>query len=301
MTNEKDNKNKELIVSLIRGIRSMINARDYAIETERNEDIALSVVLETSEDENCYVKITNAWPESITLNARMFSEKAFDSAICAQVLKGAVKLGKILIYSSPTFHSASEIKNKNNFCSKLCIKYENVGEYVCNQNKSNFSGETFDDYEIKFLDKNIIFEKDFSYLLSSFSEQLAEKAKVGSEKTKQAYRMYPYGGFFKQGAHPEEIEECFFQIVLENSKPTIRILRAKKVFANMPKNIDADFLEAEVETQKFSLYDDFLNGKCKISLINKSSEESGFYKSDSVQHISDSDLIKIHFTKEKER
>ena len=58
-------------MSLIRGIRSMVReySREDKDQTEPNENIVSSIVLETSDDDDFYVKIANAWPESIILSA----------------------------------------------------------------------------------------------------------------------------------------------------------------------------------------------------------------------------------------
>lgn len=284
-------------MSLIRGIRSMVReySRDERGRTEQNENVVSSVVLETSDDEDFYVKIANAWPESIILSGRIIAEKIFDSALFAEISNGMASLGKNYVYSAPLFHSASEIKSKENFCSRICIKYENVGEFLMNNKTNSFFGNSFDDYEMKFEADDFVFVREFPKLSASVPEKLAGTS--GSTQT-ATHHLYPYGGFFRYGAHSEEMEACFFQVMAEKSKTTIRILRSKKIFASLSEGIKLDFPQGA--PQQKSVYDGLLSGESRIFLTNKITSESCVYKSNSVHHISATNLIKINFIKEEE-
>lgn len=284
-------------MSLIRGIRSITHeySRDYKDQTEQHGNVVSSVVLETSDDDDFYVKIANAWPESIILSARIISERNFDSDLFVEITNGSASLGRNCIYSAPLFHSASEIKNKDNFCSKVCIRYENVGEFLINNKLNSFFGNSFDDYEIRFAANNIIFEQKFGKLSASVSEKLAGTS-ISAHIT--AHHLYPYGGFFRYGAHPEEIEPCFFQVIVEKTKTAIRILRSKKILASMSEGVNLDFPQGTL--QQKSLYDGLLSGESKIFLTNKITSKSCTYKSNSIHHISATNLIKINFIKEEE-
>lgn len=285
-------------MSLIRGIRSMVReySREDKDQTEPNENIVSSIVLETSDDDDFYVKIANAWPESIILSARIIPERNFASDLFAEITNGSASLGKNYIYSAPLFHSASEIKNKDNFCSKACIKYENVGEFLMDNKLNSFFGNSFDDYEIKFAVDNVIFEREFMKLSASVFEKLAGTSISSASTT--THHLYPYGGFFRHGAHSEEIESCFFQVIVEKAKTAIRILRSKKILASLSEGVKLDFPQGAPQPK--SLYDDLLNGESKIVLINKITSKSCTYKSNSVYHISATNLIKINFIKEEE-
>ena len=284
-------------MSLIRGIRSMVREypRDERGRTEQNENVVSSVVLETSDDEDFYVKIANAWPESIILSGRIIAEKNFDSALFAEISNGMASLGKNYVYSAPLFHSASEIKSKDNFCSRICIKYENVGEFLMNNKTNSFFCYFFDDYEMKFEADDFVFVREFPKLSASVPEKLAGTS--GSTQT-ATHHLYPYGGFFRYGAHSEEMEACFFQVIAEKSKTAIRILRSKKIFASLSEGIKLDFPQGT--PQQKSVYDGLLGGESRIFLTNKITSEGCVYKSNSVHHISATNLIKINFIKEEE-
>lgn len=264
-------------MSLIRGIRSIIHeySRDLWSKSEQNENNVESLILETSDDDDPSISIANIWLESITLNAKIFAISNFDKTIYAESLKGQNSFGKNQIYATPNFHSASEIKNKEVFCSKILIKLD--GE---------IDREISNDFELKFMqfssdqsDKtDVIFEKQFETISTSFSEQ------YGSEKSP---KLHPYGGYFFNEIDPEKIELCWFQILVENRKTAIRILTSSTISTKNPaKNL-----------QNISLKNDILQGKCQILLRNKNTNESCTYKSNSAQKISSPNCLKIHFIK----
>ena len=85
---------------------------------------------------------------------------------------------------------------------------------------------------------------------------------------------------------------------MEKAKTAIRILRSKKIIASMSEGVKLDFPQGAPQPK--SLYDDLLNGESKIVLINKITSQSCTYKSNSVNHISATNLIKINFIKEEE-
>lgn len=262
-------------MSLIRGIRSMMQeySRDFWRKSDQAENAVESFVLESSDDGDFAVILANDWPESITLNAKIFGIKNFDKFIFAESLKEQNSFGKNQIYATPNFHSVSEIKNKEMFCSKIQIKLD--GE---------IDQEISEDFDVKFAqnssDENVIFEKDFVQTTASFSEQ------YGAQKIPE---LHPYGGFFRPESFLEEIEQCWFQVLVESRKTALRIWRESKIPAkNLAQN-----------SSKNTLKDDLFEGKCQIILCNKNTSESCVYKSDSTQKNSSSDCIKIHFIKQE--
>ncbi|MBR1733967.1 MAG: hypothetical protein IJ730_00715, partial [Alphaproteobacteria bacterium] len=197
-------------MSLIRGIRTI--AQEYSRSMDKMDNSIQHnesyILLEAGDDEDCIIKIVNSWPKNIELTARMIPEFNFDNSVCVEVNEDGKNLGKTNIYLSPSFHSTSEIKNKNNICSKLILKYE--GTFGIDQ--KDFFGDASEDFEIKFFEDKIILKKEFLTQHTSIIEPL----------NKTTYPIYPYGGFFEYGAHPKEIESCIFQTKSENLKSTIR-------------------------------------------------------------------------------
>jgi hypothetical protein len=127
-------------MSLIRGMRSLSYgyARDFIPVPETEENILSCVTLESdSEEVECSVKVANAWPDFISLNARMIPSKILSDAVAERFENGR-SLGKNQIYLSPIIYHNSSLKNPNSFCSKVVIRFENSGEYFMNHKKIAF-------------------------------------------------------------------------------------------------------------------------------------------------------------------
>lgn len=301
-------------MSLIRGMRSISYgyANDFIPVPETEENILSCVTLESdSEEAECEIKVANAWPEIISLNARMIPLKILSDAT-AERFENSRSLGKNQIYSSPIIYHNSSLKNPHSFCSKLIIKFENAGEYFIDHKKNSFLNKIFDDYDLKFeTEGEIIFEKSFlisnEAVIERFTKKIGQDTTIEGSSEKAPLRIYPYAGFYEYGVHPQEIESSVFQINSGDNTSAIKISKLNaftKIGIDPAKN---GVLEGGIKflgvtnfssSQKMNLYDELLSGACKISVINRNTKEICEYKSAGLTHAANTDLITINFIKE---
>lgn len=300
-------------MSLIRGMRSLSYgyARDFIPVPETEENILPYIMLESKDEEaECCVTLTNVSPEFISLNARMIPIK-ISSTATAERFENGTSLGENNLYSSPVIYHNSVLKNPKSFCSKIVLKFENSGEYFMNQKKTCFFNKTFDDYDLKFEnDDTHLFEKDFfisnGATIEKVTKQIGKETTLDGSSEIAPHRIYPYAGFYEYGAHPQEIESCIFQINSGEVSSAIKISKLssfKKIGVNPTENsilkdgIKFIGITNFSKSQKVSLYDELLDGACKISITNRNTQEICEYKSNSLTHIANTDLITINFMK----
>jgi hypothetical protein len=295
---------------LIRGIRSLSSgyAHDFINIPETEENVKSHVALETEDNECTYVKFSATWPSKIVLDAQMIPSKIPSAGIFAERYENDVSLGKNFLYTSPIIHQKSGITSPRAFCSKITIKFEGSGEYsFCGEHKSFFD-DSFDEYKIN-IENDVLFEKDFLVLNAPIIEKLTRK--IGEHPTidetneRVPYRVYPYGGFYEFGAHPQEIESCVFQISSEESKSSIKLWKLGAFFVkygadptiNSIVDDGNNFIGIEnfSASQKMTLYDELKNGSCKILLENTVTKEIHEYKSAGIYHRLNTSLVRINF------
>lgn len=303
-------------MSLIRGVRALSYkyTHDSVQVPDTEEKIVSSIILDSDgENTNCHAIFMNLWPESISLTARIVPTKITNKTI-AERYENGISLGKNQIYTSPIIYHSSSLKNHNSFCSKLSIQFENSGEFILNNKKTNFYQNKFNEYEIIFKDDNKrLFEKEFLVSNTNVEERFVKKigqpTLIAGTSEKAAYQIYPYGGFYEYGVHPQEIESCVFQINSGDSKSAIKISKLSSFSkigidptTNNKLNDGMNFIgiQSFSASQKKNLYDDLLSGDCKISITNRETKEKCQYKSNGVIHISNTDLITINFIKKEE-
>lgn len=300
-------------MSIVRGIRSVTcgYTRDFILVPETEERMESCLILETQSDNECLnSEIFYSFPEMINLTARIIPHKLFPS-VFAERIENNISLGKNNIYETPLIHKDSPLVNKNTFCSKLTLQFENSGEYFFSKKWYHFFKKSFEEYEICFsFHDNVIFEKNFLLTSENIVEKIF-KSKLSShpsEDEKNLYRAYPYAGFYSYGAHPHEIESCIFQINSANLHTEIKLwkLNSFKSKFGFDATIDTA-LEGDARfigvkhftgTQKLSLYEELTQGMCQFTLINLNTEEKNIYKSNNILHVSGTDLLKISFIKE---
>ncbi|MDR3151225.1 MAG: hypothetical protein LBT67_00035, partial [Holosporaceae bacterium] len=293
-------------MTLSRGIRFLSKGyiRDFPSLPDTEENVRQEILLETESDEDYPIKLAGIWPENISLNAAINSEKIAASASVERI-ENARSLGKNEIYKTPLIDGGSPLKNPEAFCSKITVGFENSGEYVAENEKHNFFGKSFDDYQLKFeKEGNSLYEKVFPFL---DGDQIVEKyvfshgdflrEEESSEKAK--FRIYPYGGFCEYGTHPKNIELCVFQTKV-NAKTTLILIHRLSALAASGINPFSDCVLKDgtpfvgvknlQESQKNSLYDDIKNGACQITISNVVTNISQRYKSSGLTHISNTNL-----------
>lgn len=288
-------------------MRKEYNRKNLSLiyQNEINEENdARSIVLKADYSKTCDIKLVNFPPKNIVLSARIIPQRTFSDVVVERI-ENENKLANNHIYTAPIFHSLSEIKNQNNICSRIIIKYENSGTYYFGQQKNNFFGKEFDEYNMKFANDvaDELFCKNFLVLTDSITENVIKSISI-----RQQYRFYPYGGFYEYGIHPRGIESCIFQIKEENQKSAIRswtYSRFTSKFGRDPSQnetmSDGSVFVGVTQlsaSHKNNLYDELADGACKITLVNKKNGEEQIYKSSSLLHFSGTDLIEINFIKE---
>jgi hypothetical protein len=155
-----------------------------------------------------------------------------------------------------------------------------------------------------------MFEKDFLTLndpvIEKFKIKGGEAALLKNTSQRAPHCLYPYGGFYEYGAHPQEVESCVFHINSAGSKTSaIKIWKLNAFLARCGIDPTADgVLEGGTpfvgvknfsQSQKMSLYDELRNGLCKISLTNLITAENVVYESYGTSHVPNTDLITISF------
>lgn len=281
-------------MSIVRGIRFVSEkyARNFAYVPDTEEKIEPFIIIETQDIETDIV--SDGFPEAINLVAKIIPQKNFPK-ISAERIRNSINLGKCSVYEIAT-----------NICSKITLQFENSGEYLLNNEWHKFFKKSFEKYKLSFQsDDNTVFEKSFLFHDKDISEKVTLRTCHSSSSEKDIYVAYPCGGFYNYGAHPREIESCIFQLLESNRHTSINVfpLSAFKSKFGFDASADKDMNTSRFigvknfsENQKLSLYDELYKGNCKITLEAPTEKET--YKSNSLFHISGTDLIQINFIKE---
>ncbi|MDR0678508.1 MAG: hypothetical protein LBF44_03160 [Holosporaceae bacterium] len=288
---------------LTRGIRAMSLGyyRNFLEVPDTNENLSTCVIMESKQNKYS-ASIANSWPDSIMLDASMIPvEVSADAHI--ERREGTELISGTKIYDNPKIDSQSTIQNSKSCCSKVVVHFENTGKYALGKEIRAFIGEDFDDYRINLLLKGI-FEKEFLVSSDSILEIADKRGMIAHEHGFAKCKVYPYGGFFEYGVHPQRIESCVFRGIHDGCSLSLRIspLSTLRSLGINPCEDQMSELEYQFvgvknfsRSQQTNLYDELKNGACKIEITNKNTNEKSNYKSNAVLHVSKTNLITINF------
>ncbi len=246
------------------------------------------------ENEDCEVELAEDLPEEIYLRASL-NPIAINEI--TKLIRDDSGINFVIqnIYDSRFFHSESEVKN--HFCKSVLIKYEGTGYYTKSNQKFDFSGKNFENFNLDFNDK--LFQMDFQTCGKNILYEKIEEQKIVSETGEKYFNVfYPYGGFYFYGCHPKHIEQCLCRAHLEHRNLRIRSYTYSSL---LNKNIDVTRIGernnkiAFDKSPSIGLYEKIKNGEVKIKIKNHS--ESTF-KSVAVFNVMNTNLITIKFIKE---
>ncbi|MDR1982800.1 MAG: hypothetical protein LBQ08_03325 [Holosporaceae bacterium] len=294
-------------MTLTRGIRALSTGyyRDFLDVPDTDENLSTYIMMESKQD-NCEVSVANAWPDSIMLNASMTSVE-ISSDIYMERRENAKLIAETKIYNNPKIDSQSNISNPASCCSKVVVNFENIGGYVLGKDVQNFVGKDFGDYRIN-LRSNCLFEKEFLVSSHSISEIVDQEGAVLHEHTFAKCKIYPYGGFFEYGMHPQLVESCIFRAVHDGNSLSLRIsplsaLRSLGIDPCEDQREESGYQFVGVknfsEPQKITLYDELKNGACAIEITNRNTKEKSIYRSNAILHVPKTNLITINFIGEE--
>ncbi|MDR0631816.1 MAG: hypothetical protein LBF54_01030 [Holosporaceae bacterium] len=294
-------------MTITRGIRALSTGyyHDFADVPDTDENLSTCVVFESKEDD-CHGAVANSWPDSIALNASITRVAAASDATVERV-ENSKFLDRISLYGAPRIDLQSQVQNPKSCCSKIVVDFENTGKYSLENEIDTFIGKDFGDYQMNFSSDHL-FEKEFLICSQSISEIADQSGTLKHENTFAKCKIYPYGGMFEYGMHPQLMESCVFRVVHDGKQLCLRIspLSAMRNLGidptkDQPSESGYQFVGVKnfSESQKTNLYDELKNGFCKIEVINKNTEETALYKSNAVLHQQKTNLITINFIKEE--
>ena len=269
---------------IIRGIRSLTKGymRDLREISDTEENVSNCVMLE-SDGENVKAEIADDWPDTITLDASI-SATAISSRAAAECFEDGRSLGKISLYQNPKIDTNSAIQSVRLCCESLSIKFEGTGTFRIDNETHRFIGREFSHFKMESALENL-FEKKFM----TETANVVERCVTSETRKSGQYHFYAYGGFFKYGAHPKQIEPCVCRIV-RGRELSLRISPVSELLGIGISDLP--------QSQKMSLYDELKNGACSINIKNALTAEQAKYVSNMVSHISGTNLITVNFTKE---
>ncbi len=293
---------------IIRGMRSLSQGytQNFLQLSDTEENLSSCVMLE-SNGESAMAETVDEWPDSVALEASL-SADMISSIVSAERIDNGCTLGRMNFYRNPKIDTKSSVKEANFCCEKLKIKFENAGSFSMNNEKQNFVGRKFGHFEAQ-LPSEYIFEKDFLTETADIIEKYSITKDICMEY-KGAFvqgRFYAYGGFFKYGVHPKQMEACVCRIVQDGREMSLRISPISELLSsgidifkehisyNGKKFIGVSNFSA---SQKMSLYDELKNGACSIKIENTMTHENTTYVSNMVSSISGTNIITINFIKE---
>ena len=295
-----------------RGIRAISAGyvQDFFDIPDTEENISGEVCVSTNDSEPCVIKVAEEWPGNIVLTARIRPKLLKENDdVTVEKTEGAFHAEKMSLYKNPRFDSLSEIRNVNFLCSEITIFYEDIGESFVNGVEEKFYGTSFANYSFDLVDKVIFSKKFLSEKRNIEDSDSPPSVMASSGDHDQPYvHFYSYGGYYKFGDHPQCIESCVFYVKSHMKKTNIRafpisVLRNRGLdpFADQTLNDGTKIIGVKnfTESQKQNLYDEIKSEKCVIDVTNGNNGEKCRYKSVSLRHIENTDLIKINFKKEQ--
>lgn len=261
---------------LIRSLRNISKGynRQSDVLYEISNEVAPHTMFEIKGDGE--VQLFNTFPKNIILNASISPLPIESNAVLTRTINGQVQ--SMNLYNSPTIDSQSPIQNTAFCCAGVEIVFENTGYTVADDGeKQLFVGKNFADYQMV-IDDNSLYTKQFLITRESIQESInRDGIVVGNEKIASCV-LYPYGGYYKYGIHPKQIEStvCFLS---KNSALNIYPISDVHFMNPMAETLSPVGNKYFVgvknfsKTQKQSLYDDIVNGECKFILKDKEQEK----------------------------
>jgi hypothetical protein len=250
--------------------------------------------------------MANSWPDLIQLNAGITPIPITSDATVVR-LQNSKLLGQTALYNSPSVDSQSQIQNPKSCYSKIIVTFENTGQYLQENELNTFIGKDFGDYRVN-LSTDCLFEKEFLICSETISEIVDQRGLLKHENTFAKCIVYPYGGICEYGMHPQLMESCVFRAVFDGKQLYLRIsplsvMRNLGVDPIVDQRVESGYQFVGVKkfsaSQTTNLYDELKNGACRISVINKNTDEESAYKSNAVLCTPKTNLISINFIKEE--
>lgn len=288
-------------MAIIRGLKALSHGyiRNFKDISDTEENLSSSIILESAAGD-VIIDVDETWPESIMLKASM-SALPISPNLTIRRIENGHAFTPVNIYQSPKIDSRSIVQSSHMCCAKINVHFENSGvAYDIEKKPISFIGSQFDHFSIIF-DASNVFEKDFMILDRSVTESFNSSISCSDKAVK--YRFYPYGGFFKYGAHPRQMETCVFRTVQDGRSVALRISPVSELmsaginvfYADATEHSTVTGIHAFSDSHKLSLYDELKNGACSIKVKDEISNEISEYVSETVTHISDTNLINIYF------
>lgn len=285
-----------MIIRSLRGIAKGYRKQNNILG-EISSEVAPHIIFETNGRSE--VQLSDIFPKNIILNASISPLSVESNAVLSRTVGD--KLQKSVdLYHSPTIDSQSPIQNVSFVCAGIKILFENIG-YTINDDgeKESFIGTNFDDYQIV-IDDNLLYKKQFLITNESIHENVNHNGIVLKNEKIASCVLYPYGGYYKYGAHPKQIESivCFLS---KNSALNIVPISSVHFMNPMEDTLSSTnkyFIGVKnfSGTQKQSLYDDIMKGECKFILKHKDQEKQ--FVSNALIWREQTNLMQINFISE---
>ena len=304
-------------MSIVKGIKSATEGyiKNFYNLSATEPKIFSETYFSTNNEEDCIIKIANEWPENIFLKAMInpinFSEQ---EDVTIEYREGKKIFASTSLYRNPKFDSSSQIQDLKNLCSQIDVVYEGNGEIFINHETEKFKGNTTQDYFLDLKD-NILFKKEFlTEHIKNIVDDITPKMENGSSSVRNSVPktsvlfLHPYGGYYKLGDHPRNIESCIFYSTFNAKNTVLKAFTLKNIqslgidpFQNQILRNQTHIIGIKnfTESQKLNLYDEIKSGKCVIDVTNRNIKEICRYKSVGLEHFEGTNIIKIKFEGEK--
>lgn len=281
---------------IIRSLRDIAKGyhKKSSVLGEISPEVAPHIMFETCGDGK--VQLSDIFPKNIVLNASISALPIKSDAILSRSV-GDKTQESVNLYHFPTIDSQSPVQNSSFCCAGIEILFENTGYAISEDGeKQSFIGINFNDYQIV-IENNLLYTKQFLVTNESIHENVGHEGIILSNGKTASCVLYPYGGYYKYGVHPKQIEStvCFLS---KNS--SLNIFPISSVhFMNpvadtlSPKNKYFIGIKNFSETQKQSLYDDIMKGECKFVLKYKNQEKQ--FVSNALIWQEQTNLMQINF------
>lgn len=285
-----------MIIRSLRGIAKGYRKSNNMLG-EIPSEVAPHIMFETNGHGE--VQLSDIFPKNIVLNASISQLPVESNAVLSRTVGDKLQKS-VNLYHAPAIDSQSPIQNASFVCASVKISFENTG-YAINDDgeKQSFIGTNFDDYQIV-IDDNLLYTKQFLVTNESVHENVNRDGIVLENGKIASCVLYPYGGYYKYGIHPKQIEStiCFL-----NKNSALNIVPISSVHFMNPtedtlSSTNKYFIGVKFfsETQKQSLYDDIMKGECKFILKHKDQEKQ--FVSNALIWQEQTNLMQINFTSE---
>jgi len=290
---------------IIRGFRSLSRGYrpNFCAVSDTEDNVANCVMLE-SDGENALVEVADDWPEFVALEASISAQEIASTATIERIECGH-SFGRMSLYHCPKIDSKSVVQSA--CCEKIQIQFENNGLFIADNETHRFIGRKFAHFAVE-LSSEYLFEKTFQMESSAITEKFTADGRLEYEDRLVQGKFYAYGGFYRYGVHPRQIETCVCRTVQDGREMSLRISPISElqsadidVFQELIKCRGKEFvgIGRGSPSQKLSLYDDLKSGACSMTVKNLLTNETAKYISNAVSHISGTNIITINFIKEE--